>query len=111
MTATECFDHLLPAALAAHAAAASALNTVLRVTVPSVGDWTITLKGVPSCVPYQPADDAEIRAIVTLSATDCETYLGSTAAGIQLFLDKKLVVTGTNGKEITKLRQALNLLG
>ena len=113
MTARECFNARLPEALTLQPVPAGALNTVIRFVATGAdgGDWTIELQGLtPECRPYAPADDPTIQATMTMAASDFDAFFLSPSTALQMFLDKRLTVKGTNGKDAIKLRRALALI-
>lgn len=113
MQLLECFNVLLPATLAERSADAAALNAVLRVvaTGDGGGDWTVVLKNpTPSCRPYAAEDEGSIDAVMTMAASNFETWLTSPTMGVQMVLDKRLVVTGPSGPKAVALRKAIALI-
>ena len=113
MNATECFGTALPTALTTQTEKAVALNTIIRITItgPNGGDWTVSLKGPsPTCRPYMDTDATAIQAAMTLASSDFDAFLASASTSVQMFLTKRLVVTGPLPTDAIKLRLALKLM-
>ncbi len=93
-SAPELFDQQLPAALAKHPDKAKAVNAVylFKISGEGGGDWTVDLASdPPTCTR---GDSGKAQCTVEVSNEDFKTMLGDPNAGMQLYFQGKLRVSG-----------------
>lgn len=106
--AQELFDEQVPAALKEHPDKAKAVNAIycFKVSGEGGGDWTIDLvSDPPSCAR---GDSGKAQCTVELAHDDFMSMLGNPQAGMQLYFQGKLKVTG-DPMLATKLQQLFAL--
>ena len=92
--ATELFDNLVPAGLAQYPDKASELNAVycFKITGEGGGEWTVdTTAKPPTCTR---GDSGKAQCTVEVSHDDFKTMLADPNAGMQLYFQGKLRVSG-----------------
>lgn len=92
--APELFDDLVPKGLAQYPDKARELNAVycFKVTGEGGGEWTVdTTANPPTCTK---GDSGKAQCTVTVSHDDFKTMLSDPQAGMQLYFQGKLQVTG-----------------
>ena len=108
MTATECFNGSIQVVLQQHPELAQIdLNYRVIATGTGGGDWYVQLKDPLVCRPY---GAEEVACTFEMLAADVPEWLTGTKASFQMFLDKRLRVTGPSVKDAQKLRRVLSLL-
>jgi hypothetical protein len=102
--AKELFDEMVPAALAAHAEKAKAVNAIycFKISGEGGGEWTVDLVSEPpSCTP---GDTGKGQCTIEVAHEDFKAMLGNPQVGMQLYFQGKLRVTG-DPMLATKLQQ------
>ena len=102
--AKELFDVQVPAALKEHPERAKEVNAIycFKITGDGGGEWTVDLtKDAPSCVT---GDTGDAQCTVEVEHDDFKTMLTDPQAGMQLYFQGKLKVTG-DPMLATKLQQ------
>ncbi len=92
--AQELFNHIVPEGLKQHPDKARELNAIyyFKISGEGGGDWTVDLKAnPPTCVK---GDGGKAECTVDVASEDFKTMLGDPNAGMQLFFQGKLRVTG-----------------
>ena len=92
--ASELFDNLVPQGLAQHADKAGELNAVFcfKITGEGGGEWTVdTVAKPPTCTR---GDSGKAQCTVEVSHEDFKTMLTDPQAGMQLYFQGKLRVSG-----------------
>jgi len=92
--AQELFDHLVPEGLKLHPEKARELNAIycFKVTGDGGGEWTVDLTAnPPTCIK---GDAGKAQCTVEVSNEDFKTMLGDPNAGMQLYFQGKLRVSG-----------------
>jgi putative sterol carrier protein len=92
--ATELFDNLVPAGLAQYPDKAGELNAVycFKITGEGGGEWTVdTTAKPPTCTR---GDSGKAQCTVEVSHDDFKTMLADPNAGMQLYFQGKLRVSG-----------------
>jgi hypothetical protein len=92
--ASELFDDLVPKGLAAFPDKARELNAVycFKITGEGGGEWTVdTTSSPPTCTK---GDTGKAQCTVSVTHDDFKTMLGDPNAGMQLYFQGKLQVTG-----------------
>lgn len=107
--AQELFDKLMPEALEKHPDQAKEVNAVyfFDIAGDGGGKWTVDLASDPPKVTQGDAGNAQCS--IEIAAEDFQTMLGDPQAGMQLFFQGKLKVTG-DPMLATKLQQFLELV-
>lgn len=108
--AKELFDVQIPAALKEHPERAKEVNAIycFKITGDGGGDWTVDLTAdEPTCVT---GDSGEAQCTVEVEHEDFKTMLADPQAGMQLYFQGKLKVTG-DPMLATKLQQFFALAG
>lgn len=88
------FDELVPAALANFPDKAKEVNAIycFKIGGDGGGEWTVDLvNSPPSCIK---GDAGKAQCTVEVAAEDFKTMLGNPQAGMQLYFQGKLKVTG-----------------
>jgi putative sterol carrier protein len=108
--ATDLFDEKLPAALKAHPDKAREVNAIycFKITGDGGGDWTVDLTTDAPAVTK--GDDGKAQCTIEVSHEDFLTMLSNPQAGMQLYFQGKLKVTG-DPMLATKLQKFLTLQG
>ena len=92
--AQELFDHIVPKGLKQHPDKARELNAIyyFKISGEGGGEWTVDLTAnPPTCVK---GEGVKAQCTVEVSSEDFKTMLGDPNAGMQLFFQGKLRVTG-----------------
>jgi len=92
--ATELFDKLVPAGLAAHPDKAREVNAIytFKISGDGGGEWTCDLTASPpTCVR---GDSGKAQCTVEVAHDDFKTMLADPNAGMQLYFQGKLRVSG-----------------
>ena len=92
--AQELFDKAVPAGLAQHADKAREVNAIycFKITGEGGGEWTVdTTANPPTCVR---GDSGKAQCTVEVAHEDFKTMLGDPNAGMQLYFQGKLRVSG-----------------
>jgi len=92
--AQELFDHIVPEGLKQHPDKARELNAIyyFKISGEGGGEWTVDLTAnPPTCVK---GEGTKAQCTVEVSSEDFKTMLGDPNAGMQLFFQGKLRVTG-----------------
>src|SRR5262245_3530872 len=92
--AHELFDELVPKGLAAYPDKARELNAIycFKITGDGGGEWTVdTTVDPPSCIK---GDSGKAQCTVEVSHEDFKTMLSDPNAGMQLYFQGKLRVSG-----------------
>lgn len=92
--ATELFDNLVPQGLAQYPDKARELNAVylFKITGEGGGEWTVdTVANPPTCTK---GDTGKSQCAVSVSHDDFKTMLSDPNAGMQLYFQGKLQVSG-----------------
>src|ERR1700753_1333932 len=92
--AQELFNKLVPAGLKKFPDKAREVNSLFcyKITGDGGGEWTAYLTAnPPTCVP---GDSGKAQCTITVSHDDFKTMLGDPNAGMQLFFQGKLQVSG-----------------
>lgn len=97
--AHDLFDHLVPEGLRQHPDKARELNAIYffkitpdKSTGDGGGEWTVDLvANPPTCTR---GDGGKAQCTVTVASEDFKTMLGDPNAGMQLYFQGKLQVTG-----------------
>ena len=92
--AQELFNHIVPEGLKQHPDKARELNAIyyFKISGEGGGDWTVDLTAnPPTC---GKGDGGKAQCTVEVSSEDFKTMLGDPNAGMQLFFQGKLRVTG-----------------
>ena len=106
--AQELFDEMVPKALSEHPDKAKEVNAIycFKIIGDGGGEWTADLTAdPPTCVK---GDSGTAQCTVELSHEDFKTMLGDPQAGMQLYFQGKLKVTG-DPMLATKLQQFFDL--
>ena len=93
-TAKELFDKLVPAGLAAYPDKAREVNAIyaFKISGEGGGEWTVDLTAnPPTCTP---GDNGKAQCTVEVSHDDFKTMLSDPNAGMQLYFQGKLRVSG-----------------
>jgi hypothetical protein len=93
-SATEVFDELVPKGLAAFPDKARELNAIycFKITGDGGGEWTVdTTADPPSCIK---GDSGKAQCTITVAHDDFKAMLADPNAGMQLYFQGKLQVTG-----------------
>ena len=109
-SAQELFNTQIPEALAKHADKAKEINAVylFKITGDDGGTWTVDLAGSPpSCTP---GDKGNAQCTVEVASDDFKTMLSDPNAGMQLYFQGKLRVTG-DPMLATKLQKLFSMGG
>jgi putative sterol carrier protein len=106
--AKELFDELVPKALERFPDKAREVNAIycFKVTGEGGGDWTVDLTGDPPTVTQ--GDNGSAQCTIEVAHDDFKTMLGDPQAGMQLYFQGKLKVTG-DPMLATKLQQFFDL--
>ncbi|WP_428267022.1 SCP2 sterol-binding domain-containing protein [Haliangium sp.] len=107
--AKDMFDNLMPQALAKHPDKAREVDAIyfFDITGEGGGQWTVDLTADPPSVNAGDAGNAQCS--ITVSNEDFQTMLSDPQAGMQLFFQGKLQVTG-DPMLATKLQQFLEVV-
>ena len=92
--AQELFDHIVPEGLKQHPDKARELAAIyfFKISGEGGGEWTVDLvANPPTCAR---GDGGKAQCTVEVSSEDFKTMLGDPNAGMQLFFQGKLRVTG-----------------
>ena len=92
--AQDLFDNLVPQGLAQYPDKARELNAIycFKVSGDDGGEWTVdTTSNPPTCVK---GDSGKAQCTVEVSSEDFKTMLGDPNAGMQLYFQGKLRVSG-----------------
>lgn len=92
--ASELFDKLVPEGLAKHADKARELNAIycFKITGDGGGEWTVdTVANPPTCTK---GDTGKAQCTVEVSHDDFKAMLADPNAGMQLYFQGKLRVSG-----------------
>ena len=102
--AKELFDEQVPAALAAHADKAKAVNAIycFKISGEGGGEWTVDLVSEPPGVTK--GDTGKAQCTIEVAHEDFKAMLGNPQVGMQLYFQGKLRVTG-DPMLATKLQQ------
>ena len=106
--AKELFDEQVPKALENHPEEAKEVDAIycFKITGDGGGDWTVDLTSdPPTC---NTGDTGSAQCTIEVSAEDFRTMLGDPQAGMQLYFQGKLKVTG-DPMLATKLQQFFDL--
>ena len=108
--ARELFDEQVPRALAASPDKAKEVNAIycFKITGDGGGDWTVDLTATPPSVAQ--GDNGSAQCTIEVAHDDFKTMLGDPQAGMQLYFQGKLKVTG-DPMLATKLQQFFDLAG
>ena len=102
--AKELFDVMVPKALTEHADKAKLVNAVygFKITGDGGGEWRVDLASDPPTIVQ--GDSANAQCTVEVAHEDFMSMLGNPQAGMQLYFQGKLKVTG-DPMLATKLQQ------
>ena len=106
--AQELFNEQVPKALEQFPDKAKEVNAIycFKITGDGGGEWTVDLTSdPPTCVPE---DNGSAQCTVEVSHDDFKTMLGDPQAGMQLYFQGKLKVTG-DPMLATKLQQFFDI--
>jgi putative sterol carrier protein len=106
--AQELFDEQVPKALENFPEQANEVNAIycFKITGDGGGDWTVDLTGdPPTC---NSGDTGNAQCTIEVSSEDFKTMLSDPQAGMQLYFQGKLKVTG-DPMLATKLQQFFDL--
>lgn len=108
--ATELFEVLVPAALQNHPEEAGAVDAVycFKIGGEGGGDWTVDLVGDPPSVVK--GDPGSAQCTIEVAHEDFKSMLTDPQAGMQLYFQGKLKVTG-DPVLATRLQQFFDLAG
>lgn len=106
--AQELFNEQVPKALAAHPDKAKEVNAIycFKITGDGGGDWTVDLTSDPPT--SVPKDTGTAQCTIEVSHDDFKTMLSDPQAGMQLYFQGKLKVSG-DPMLATKLQQFFDL--
>lgn len=106
--AKEMFDVQVPEALKQHPDKAKEVNAIycFKIEGEGGGEWTVNLTSdPPTC---NPGDDGSAQCTIELAHDDFKTMLSDPQAGMQLYFQGKLKVTG-DPMLATKLQQFFDM--
>ena len=92
--ASDLFDNMVPAALKQHPDKAREINAIyaFKISGEGGGEWTVDLvSDPPTCTQ---GDSGKAQCTIKVSAEDFKTMLGDPNAGMQLYFQGKLRVSG-----------------
>ena len=95
--ATEVFDKLVPAGLAKYPEKAREVNAIygFKIEGEGGGEWTVDLTSdPPTCVRSENAKGVAAQCTIEIAHDDFKTMLGDPNAGMQLYFQGKLRVSG-----------------
>lgn len=106
--AQELFNVKVPEALDKHPDKAREVNAIycFKITGEGGGEWTVDLTGDPPTV--EKGDTGSAQCSIEVAHDDFKTMLGDPQAGMQLYFQGKLKVTG-DPMLATKLQQFFDL--
>jgi hypothetical protein len=106
--AQELFNEQIPAALNKHPDKAKEVNAIycFKITGDGGGTWTVDLTADPPTCAAE--ESASAQCTIEVSHDDFKTMLGDPQAGMQLYFQGKLKVTG-DPMLATKLQQFFDL--
>ena len=110
MDAKELFDVKVPESLAKHPEKAKEIGAVylFKITGEGGGEWTVDLASeTPFC---KPGTHGIASCTIEVGGTDFVSMLGNPAAGMQLYFQGKLKVTG-DPLLATKLQKLFSIAG
>ena len=110
LTAKELFDSQVPSVLTKHPDKAKEINAVyqFKITGDGGGEWTVDLKSdVPTCTAGLSGSP---NCTIEVAHADFQSMLSNPAAGMQLYFQGKLRVTG-DPMLATKLQKLFQLNG
>lgn len=108
--AKELFDEMVPKALEKFPEQAKEVNAIycFKITGDGGGEWTVDLTADPPTIKTE--DDGSAQCTIEVEHDDFKAMLGDPQAGMQLYFQGKLKVTG-DPMLATKLQQFFDVAG